>query len=511
MNGTGSARPEPRAIVEASTCSSAAARVEIDVGARSRSPCAATGAGCSARSACACATARSTTSSSQLTEGVIAHEELGDPVDAAEVRRPASSHARRRHAAGSRPASGATAWSSPWTREQPPSSAERPVRRLALAWPGHPEQRFTGLGARHGTHVDQAGRTVQLGADRRYTGPDCPPDMLEHRRDPAGRLRAGAVAARPRAAGRRGSRPTADGAQLRRSATRSSSPRARPPGRCACTCSARRRPPRACAHYLRATDALPALLPEWAYGHWKSRDVYEHQRDVEADFEGYLRAPPAARRDRARLAVGDAIQHVGVQPAPVPGRARADRRACARTACARWCGSRRGSTSTPATASARPTPSPSACTASRRPTTPRAPRRALRARRRRRAVRRALVDGHRLAGRLHLAGRRGVVARAGQARAARWASQGIKADDGEGFYFPDDVRFADGRTGAEAAWGHGPALPALDAARARRGPPRRAACCSAARAGPASRRSASPGAATSRRTSGRCARSSRRR
>ena len=28
-------------------------------------------------------------------------------------------------------------------------------------------------------HVDQAGRSLQLGADRAYTGPDCPPDMLE--------------------------------------------------------------------------------------------------------------------------------------------------------------------------------------------------------------------------------------------------------------------------------------------------------------------------------------------
>ncbi len=33
--------------------------------------------------------------------------------------------------------------------------------------------------------------------------------------------------------------------------------------------------------------------------------------------------------------------------------------------------------------------------------------------------------------------------------------EGIKADDGEGWYLPDDVRFADGRTGADAAWGHG--------------------------------------------------------
>lgn len=33
--------------------------------------------------------------------------------------------------------------------------------------------------------------------------------------------------------------------------------------------------------------------------------------------------------------------------------------------------------------------------------------------------------------------------------------EGIKADDGEGFYYPDGVRFADGRTGAQAAWGQG--------------------------------------------------------
>jgi len=33
--------------------------------------------------------------------------------------------------------------------------------------------------------------------------------------------------------------------------------------------------------------------------------------------------------------------------------------------------------------------------------------------------------------------------------------EGIKADDGEGYYLPDDVTFADGRTGAQAAWAHG--------------------------------------------------------
>ena len=33
--------------------------------------------------------------------------------------------------------------------------------------------------------------------------------------------------------------------------------------------------------------------------------------------------------------------------------------------------------------------------------------------------------------------------------------EGIKADDGEGYYFPDEVRFADGRNGAQLAWEYG--------------------------------------------------------
>jgi alpha-glucosidase (family GH31 glycosyl hydrolase) len=33
--------------------------------------------------------------------------------------------------------------------------------------------------------------------------------------------------------------------------------------------------------------------------------------------------------------------------------------------------------------------------------------------------------------------------------------EGVKADDGEGFYYPPEVRFADGRTGAQAAWALG--------------------------------------------------------
>jgi alpha-glucosidase/alpha-D-xyloside xylohydrolase len=56
--------------------------------------------------------------------------------------------------------------------------AEGDPLRLALEWDRRSEERYVGLGARHTTRLDQGGRNVQLGADRRYTGPDCPPDML---------------------------------------------------------------------------------------------------------------------------------------------------------------------------------------------------------------------------------------------------------------------------------------------------------------------------------------------
>ena len=51
--------------------------------------------------------------------------------------------------------------------------------RLGASWAGRYGERLTGLGARHSEGFDQRGRRVRLGADRRYTGPDCPPDMLE--------------------------------------------------------------------------------------------------------------------------------------------------------------------------------------------------------------------------------------------------------------------------------------------------------------------------------------------
>ncbi len=65
-------------------------------------------------------------------------------------------------------------------------TAEGEPLRLAFDWDRRSVEHFVGLGARHGTEFDQRGRAVQLGADRRYTGPDCPPEMLARGRDPAG-------------------------------------------------------------------------------------------------------------------------------------------------------------------------------------------------------------------------------------------------------------------------------------------------------------------------------------
>ena len=131
-------------------------------------------------------------------------------------------------------------------------------------------------------------------------------------------------------------------------------------------------------------------------------------------------------------------------PAPVPG-LRRDGRADARRGRAHG---RLGHAVGEHRLARRPDPArpelASGCTARRRRTTPRAPSRALRPRRRRRAVRRRAGGWARLAGRLHVRRGRGVVARAGRGARCALGVEGIKADDGEGYYIPDDVRFADG-------------------------------------------------------------------
>ena len=96
-----------------------------------------------------------------------------------------------------------------------------------------------------------------------------------------------------------------------------------------CTCSPTRRPPPACA----ATCALTGLPGAAARVGLRALEVARRLRAPGRRRGGLRRLPLArhpARRDRDRLAVGDAIQHLGAQPAPVPGLRRDGARGCAR-------------------------------------------------------------------------------------------------------------------------------------------------------------------------------------
>ena len=115
-----------------------------------------------------------------LTEGVIAHEELAplEPARYAEVVSASESAAELvltlhggRHA---------RLWLDLVSddRIELRLEADGDPLRLGLEWDRRSDERLVGLGARHGTDFDQGGRRIQLGADRRYTGPECPPEML---------------------------------------------------------------------------------------------------------------------------------------------------------------------------------------------------------------------------------------------------------------------------------------------------------------------------------------------
>ncbi len=162
--------------------------------------------------------------------------------------------------------------------------ADEAPLRLAIEWDRRSEERFVGLGARHGTQFDQAGRTVQLGADRRYTGPDCPPDLLA-----GGGIPQGDCAPTPWMLSSRGYgvwlQTEANGARFDLGDRVAISTRASAgPLRALFLCD---RTPAARLRELCRLTGFPALLPEWGYGFWKSRDVYEHQDDVLDDFDGF--------------------------------------------------------------------------------------------------------------------------------------------------------------------------------------------------------------------------------
>lgn len=314
-----------------------------------------------------------------------------------------------------------------------------------------PGTRYHGLGARHGERFDQTGRTVWLGADRRYTGPDCPPEMLE-----AGGIPQGDYAPLPWVQSSAGFALAlvTDGAGARFDLAEplaASVRGAAGPLDLLVLCDPT---PAARLRRLLARTGLPALLPEWAYGHWKSRDVYAHQDDVVDDWQGY-------RRHRLPL---DAI----VIDSPwetqyntwafnphqfpdAPGLVRGMRDDGVRTVVwvTPWINLDSSEGQMP--------PGPETEALHARPAANYAE---------------AAAAGHFVRG----ADGEPFVARWWMGTgspidftspdADRWwreqahpvlrlGVEGIKADDGEGYYFPPDVRFADGRTGAQAAWAQG--------------------------------------------------------
>ncbi len=290
-----------------------------------------------------------------------------------------------------------------------------------------------------------------LGADRRYTGPDCPPEMLE-----TGGIPQGDCAPAPWLLSSAGWALWAEtwgaGLELDLSERLSISQRSEA-GPLRLHLLTDPTPAGRLRHYLRLTG-LPALLPEWAYGHWKSRDVYGHEREVVEDLEGYVEhklpldaividSPwetqyntwrfnpfqfPDPKRLIRRLREAGVRTVVWVTPwvnldsadGQRPGDLGSERlhtQPASNYAEGAWAGH---------------------------------------------FVRAA--DGRPWVGRWWMGSGSLVdftspAARRWWRRQARAALQlgieGIKADDGEGYYVPPDARFADGRRGAETAWQYG--------------------------------------------------------
>ncbi|MFP5364504.1 MAG: glycoside hydrolase family 31 protein [Thermoleophilia bacterium] len=321
--------------------------------------------------------------------------------------------------------------------------------RHAVGWDARTDEHFAGLGARHALRVDHAGRRVQLGADRAYTGPDCPPDMLA-----IGGVPQGDYAPAPWFQSSRGYAVHAgghgNGMRFHFGADRTTVSARVSAGPLRLELLADPSPAARLRRHLRTTG-LPPVLPEWAYGFWKSRDVYEHQSAVEDDFRGCHEH--AIALDALVLDSPWETQYNTWIPNPhqfpdFAGMVRSFRAAGVRTVVwvAPWVNVDSSEGQTP--------PDPQS-----------------------RALHRAPASNYDAGARgghyVRAAGGEPFVARwwmgtgspvdftspaaeawwRGQARRAlALGVEGIKADDGEGYYFPDDVRFADGSTGADAAW-----------------------------------------------------------